>query len=337
MNSKVKRSLFLTIVMLAAALGAWAQSTLDDVRKKLQNAPVQEKVYLHLDNQCYFKGDTIWYKAYVVRADSLTYTDMSRILYVELVSPDGMVVERQQIIVSNLGYSDGNFALQDSIYSGFYELRAYTRWMLNFKVSEHDYGRKDREFFYNKQMADDFFRLFGTVYSRVVPVYERPEEPGDYAMKYIVSRPKTRIEKELKDKLFVNFYPEGGHLVAGKRCNVAFEVQNEEGEQVSIEGTIGSTRIKTEHEGRGAFTIDVPESGRLNAKFNYKGKDYDFDLPKAEPSGCALMLTADERELTVNIGFGKYMAGLDYAVAVLCRGVLKHFAPLKPDARGRPW
>ena len=335
MNSKVKRSFFLTIVMLAAALGAWAQSTLDDVRKKLQNAPVQEKVYLHLDNQCYFKGDTIWYKAYVVRADSLTYTDMSRILYVELVSPDGMVVERQQIIVSNLGYSDGNFALQDSIYSGFYELRAYTRWMLNFKVSEHDYGRKDREFFYNKQMADDFFRLFGTVYSRVVPVYERPEEPGDYAMKYIVSRPKTRIEKELKDNLFVNFYPEGGHLVAGKRCNVAFEVQNEEGEQVSIEGTIGSTRIKTEHEGRGAFTIDVPESGRLNAKFNYKGKDYDFDLPKAEPQGCALMLTADERELTVNIGFGKYMAGLDYAVAVLCRGVLKHFAPLKPDAQGQ--
>ena len=28
--------------------------------------PVQEKVYLHFDNNCYFLGDTIWYKAYVV-------------------------------------------------------------------------------------------------------------------------------------------------------------------------------------------------------------------------------------------------------------------------------
>lgn len=81
---------------------------------------------------------------------------MSHILYVELVSPDGMVVERQNIIASEKGYGDGNFVLQDSIYSGFYEIRAYTRWMLNFCVSEHEYGRKDAELFYNKQMAKDF-------------------------------------------------------------------------------------------------------------------------------------------------------------------------------------
>ena len=42
--------------------------------------PVQEKVYLHIDNNCYFLGDTIWYKAYVVLADDnspepLTTTD----------------------------------------------------------------------------------------------------------------------------------------------------------------------------------------------------------------------------------------------------------------------
>lgn len=29
----------------------------------------QEKVYLHIDNTCYFVGDTIWYKAYVTRSD----------------------------------------------------------------------------------------------------------------------------------------------------------------------------------------------------------------------------------------------------------------------------
>ena len=107
----------------------------------LERAPVQEKVYLHLDNNCYFKGDTIWYKSYVVRADNLDYTDMSHILYVELLSPDGLVVERQNIIVSPDGYGDGNFALKDSLYSGYYELRAYTRWMLNFRVTEHPYGR----------------------------------------------------------------------------------------------------------------------------------------------------------------------------------------------------
>ena len=309
----------------------FGQAKLDSIRTLLENAPVQEKVYLHLDNNCYYKGDTIWYKSYVVRADNLDYTDMSHILYVELLSPDGLVVERQNIIVSPDGYGDGNFALKDSLYSGYYELRAYTRWMLNFRVTEHSYGRKDREFFYNKEMAHDFFRQFGTVYSRVVPVYERPDSAGDYTQKYIVNRPKTRIEKELKEDLLVNFYPEGGHLIAGTRCRVAFEVHDEEGRQVDIEGAVcvgdktDSLRIRTNHQGRGVFTVDVPTDGRLRARFTYHGKDYRFNLPKAEDVGCALRLDAIGSELTAEIAPQGFPIDHNFAVAVLCRGVLKSF------------
>ena len=329
----MKRLLHLTL-LLTLAMHVLAQSSLDDIRQRLLDTPVQEKVYLHIDNTCYFKGDTIWYKAYVVRADSLTYSDKSRILYVELVSPDGMVVERQQIIVSGVGYSDGNFTLRDSIYSGYYELRAYTRWMLNFKVSEHSYDHKDRECFYNGQMAHDFFRQFGTVYSRVVPVYERPEEPGEYGTKYIVSRPKTRLEKELKEQLVVNFYPEGGHLVAGTRCHVAFEATNEEGEQVDIEGTVAGLPIKTEYQGRGSFYIEVPQNGQLTAHFAYKGKDYDIDLPATERNGCALNLTSSSQDVTARITLGNNVPGLRYAAAILCRGVLKDFQEVRPDGKG---
>ena len=37
----------------------------------------QEKVYLHLDNTGYFKGETIWFKAYVTRLDTEAPTDLS--------------------------------------------------------------------------------------------------------------------------------------------------------------------------------------------------------------------------------------------------------------------
>ena len=326
----IVRILLLTPFLLTPSL-LFSQSRLDSIRRMLEQAPVQEKVYLHLDNNCYYKGDTIWYKSYVVRADNLDYTDMSHILYVELLSPDGLVVERQNIIVSPDGYGDGNFALKDSLYSGYYELRAYTRWMLNFRVTEHPYGRKDREYFYNRQMARDFFRQFGTVYSRVVPVYERPDSVGDYAQKYIVNRPKTRIEKELKEDLKVNFYPEGGHLIAGTRCRIAFEVHDEEGQQVDIEGAVripgrsDSLRISTIHQGRGVFTVDVPQDGRLKARFTYHGKDYRFELPKTEDVGCALQLDAIGHELIADISLQGFPAGRSFAVAVLCRGVLKSF------------
>ena len=333
----MKRVIVTLMAMLMLLVGqvdpAVAQARLDSIRTLLEQAPVQEKVYLHLDNTSYYKGDTIWYKSYVVRADSLTYSDMSRILYVELLSPDGLVVKRENIIVSPDGYSDGNFVLMDSLYSGYYEIRAYTRWMLNFCVTEHPYGRKDREYFYNKDMARDFFRKFGTVYSRVFPVYERPDSTGDYSQKYIVSRPKTRIEKELKEKLEVRFYPEGGHLIAGTRCAVAFEAVNEEGEHIDISGQVttgdNSQTIRTEHQGRGQFYLTVPEGKDAEASFVYHGKNYYFDLPKAERTGCALHVETSPQATTADITLQGLHTNRDYGVAVLCRGVLKSFQTIR--------
>lgn len=325
----------ITLLLGLVSVTSFAQTRLDSIARLLADAPVQEKVYLHLDNTSYYKGDTIWYKSYVVRADSLTYSDMSHILYVELVSPDGLVVERQNIIVSSDGYGDGNFALKDSLYSGYYELRAYTRWMLNFCVTEHGFGRKDREYFYNAQMAHDFFRQFGTVYSRVVPVYERPDSAGEYTQKYIVSRPKTRVEKELKDKLHVEFYPEGGHLVENTTCTVAFEARNEEGEYIDITGQldIGDSSapitIATEYQGRGSFRLKVPH-GQPEATFTYLGKTYHFNLPKSEKKGCALHLDDSDGTLTAEIEVGAPQA---LGVAVLCRGVLKSFQTVEGSGR----
>ena len=89
--------LLLLLPMLAKA------GSIEDIRQALESSSqsrIQEKVYIHTDNQCYFVGDTLWYKAYVVRADNLMPTNMSRILYVELLSPDGLLVERQNIVIN---------------------------------------------------------------------------------------------------------------------------------------------------------------------------------------------------------------------------------------------
>ena len=111
----MKQLLALILLLSALTVGAGG---IDDIRQALEtasSAQVQEKVYIHTDNQCYFVGDTLWYKAYVVRADNLQPTDMSRLLYVELLSPDGLLVERQTIVVAANGYTCGQFALQDSL------------------------------------------------------------------------------------------------------------------------------------------------------------------------------------------------------------------------------
>jgi len=58
----------------------------------------QEIVSVHMDNNCYFLGDTLWYKAYVLRDGKMTPSDISGVLYAELINQDGYMVERQTIL-----------------------------------------------------------------------------------------------------------------------------------------------------------------------------------------------------------------------------------------------
>ncbi len=303
-----------------------------DALRRSSVSQVQEKVYIHTDNNAYFVGDTLWYKAYVVRADNLHSTDMSRILYVELLNPDGLLVERQQIIVSDKGYTNGNFHITDSLYSGYYELRAYTRWMLNFNVAEKHHSRNDNDHFYSDFMADDFFRTWDGLYSRVFPVYLKPQTAGDYSSRYIIDRPKTRLPKTLKPELNAAFYPEGGNLVEGMPCRVAFELTDQLGEAVDINGAVYAggmklTDINTTHMGRGVFSV-TPKGERLKAKFNWNGEEYAFDLPKAEGQGVSLAMSDGKVKIAAS------GSSLDLGLSILCRGVLQHFQKLSFDDKG---
>ena len=95
-------------------------------------------MYPHLDNNCYFPGDTVWYKGYVVMAGTNIPCPISHILYVELLNEQGYLMERQQLVVDEKGQAHGQFALNDSLFAGFYEVRAYTKWMQQLGVTEID-------------------------------------------------------------------------------------------------------------------------------------------------------------------------------------------------------
>ena len=312
-----KNCLLLLLSIFCGALSAVA-TPLDELQTLLRDNPqVQEKVYVHTDNSAYFVGDTLWYKAYVVRADNLTPTDMSKLLYVELLTPDGYLVERQHIVVSGTGHTCGQFVLEDSLYSGFYEIRAYTRWQLNFNVKERDYTHADRLKFYGKQNAEDFFRDWDGLYSRVVPIYQKPTEKGNYVDRYMAHRPKTRIQKD-KEFLTMSFFPEGGQLVKGVPCNLAYEIKDNHGEHFELEGTLSDgTKLKTQHLGMGQVTI-TPDDKHMKATYTWKGKEYTFTLPDAVDKGMALHMT--DNKVTLNA-----RGVVPAAYAVLCRGKLEKF------------
>ena len=95
-----------------------------------------EKAYLHFDNTSYYVGDTIWFKAYVTLAEQQIFSQISRPLYVELVDQTGHIADKQ-IIKLTQGEGNGQFVLPRSMLSGYYEIRAYTRWMLAFNEPQY--------------------------------------------------------------------------------------------------------------------------------------------------------------------------------------------------------
>ena len=241
----------------------------------------QEKVYLHFDNTAYFQGDIIWFSAYVVNASTQSPAP-SKVLYVELLSPNGVVLKQLKLKVEN-GRASGSIPLVDvsteearalrgvmALPSGFYEVRAYTRTMLNF---------------------DD-----AGVFSRVFPVYETPKKEGDYSNPtmqrwdnpYDMQRPEAEKTKSLS----VTFYPEGGNLVMGVANRIAFKAIGANGQGVEVSGSIDQdeqepTILTTLHDGMGYFTF-TPTKKRHSAEFTFEGKKYSFRLPEPIDEGYAL-------------------------------------------------
>lgn len=326
--------LFVLALWAPLLCGLTRADNLDVLEQRLRdNRQIQEKVYVHTDNNCYFIGDTLWYKAYVVRADDLHPTNMSKMLYVELLAPDGVVVDRQRVVVSDKNYTCGQFALKDSLYSGYYELRAYTRWMLNFNVTSRPYTRDDRALFYDYQMARDYYRDWEGLYSRVVPVYSRPREAGDYDGKYMYARPKREVPFVKKDKLLCTFFPEGGTLVKGLTSRVAFEVTDQDGQALTLTGKLdGATAVKSGHMGRGTFAYTPGDKGdRGEVSFTWNGGTHTFKLPKAEDAGTVVELQnpdfdGDKQSPTFAL---RSQGCAPAAYAVLCRGRLMAFERLQ--------
>lgn len=303
----------------------------------------QEQVFLHMDNNCYYLGDTIFYKAYVRRSDNGHPTNLSGILYCELLNDDGFLVERQMIPLEK-GEGHGNFALADTaLYAGYYELRAYTKWQLNWGVTEQPHSRWAEEYFFNKDMAEDYYRDYEKLYSRVFPVYNRPASPGDFSQDMTL-RPLSAYYKNSAEKpgTTVQFFPEGGSLVSGLKQRVAWEVRNEQG--MALEGTLsismpdGQTiTSETLNRGRGVFELTPPDGQTLTAQFtpaDGKGNpagtlSASKELPETETDGVALHVSTDTAGLSISYATAGSASQEELGITVMHNGVLKHFA--QPD------
>ncbi|WP_109829864.1 hypothetical protein [Reichenbachiella versicolor] len=278
----MKKSIYLAMILLAfVSLLISSKSKLleDKVASTFLNYQkynAQEKIYLHFDKPNYASGETVWFKVYLRNLNGLMRSNLSTTVYVELIDAERTVIDKRLIFAGD-DFGAGDFKLKDDLSSGIYSVRAYTNWMRNF----------DQSLFFEKDI-------------RVTSVGDKiaieTSQKGSLSEE-VNEEQQVAEESSRGEKIDVQFFPEGGQMVNGLTCRVAFKAVGKDGSSVQVSGELLDGKnekvsdIKTVHSGMGNVFL-LPKTGEeftaLITEVNGKPTSQRFTLPKVQQAGYTL-------------------------------------------------
>ena len=260
----------------------------------------QEKLHVSTDKDSYIAGDTIWLRAHCADAATHRPVAASRYVYVELRDDRGSLVRRIKLLSRDSVYS-GYLPTQSLERFGDYSLTAYTLYMRN----------PGPEYFFKKPLT-------------IWPYQE--------------SRRTQRNTSVRKVSDFdVSFFPEGGYLIDGYDCCVAFKALGDDGGSVEVTGVVKNDReevldtLRTLHGGMGCLRFTPHTGERYYAECTMAGgKTERFDLPASRNTACVLKILQTEENFTVLPISGRPLPkGLK--LLVHCRGNICYHKPWNYD------
>ncbi len=231
---------------------------------------LHEKVYLHTDKSIYNTSESICFCAYLV--DATWHTPLhNTTVYVELIADYNKTLVCSRNIKMTNGTGHGDMLLADSLLEGKYHLRAYTRNMQNY----------DENYFFHK-----------TVYIH---------------SKVKIAHPGLNQDTNSNQEFQLQFFPEGGNMVTGIACKVAFKATNSDGESMEVEGIIMDNNkrkvcdFKSVHSGMGTFSLIPEKDKRYKAYVIKNNKEYKFKLPESLKKGYQMTIANSSDEIIVSV------------------------------------
>ena len=255
-------------ILLLTCLSASGQGDPFAIPEKIDNYRqhiLQEKIFVHTDKPVYFAGEIMWFKIYDVDATTHKPLDISKVAYAEILDPENKPVLQAKIGLKN-GSGSGSFYVPFTIHSGNYKFRAYTNWMKNTST----------DFFFEKAL-----NIINTI---------KPAPGSSYK------------KGELYD---IQFFPEGGNLVANIETKIGFRVVNQWGRGINFGGKVvdeNSRGIVTFHPlkfGIGNFIFKPEEGHTYKAILNIDNKDVTKELPVIHEQGYVMNLNEERNDSVV--------------------------------------
>lgn len=280
---------YLTPTDIRAGKAAKSDAGLDslEARRQRQYARTAPLVYVQTDKGFYGTGDQLWLSAYVLdAARNLPVAGKDGALQVEVVAPDGHVVEHQWLRLTD-GRAAGSFRFLDTLSAGTYRLRAYTAL---------------------DQPAN------GPAFERsFLLVNLRQPEAATPLISAISSPAASAANPVTPDSLDVQFLPEGGWWLVGVPGTLGIKATGSTGHGQAVSGRIVDqagtevARFTTNGLGMGRVTLR-PQAGQVYSALMdpvpaRRTAVKPVVLPPARPEGWSLSADAvsDSSRLTVRV------------------------------------
>ena len=229
----------------------------------------REKIFVHTNAQVYTAGQTIWYKIYAQAYGKPSV--ISKIVYVQMSDSSGNIVAQNKLPLVD-GIAHGNIDLSPKLPTGWYQLRSFTVWMMNFGTEGFFKSR-----IFIQQGAD-------TV--KTHPVIKS-------AVKYTIA-----------------FYPEGGDPLTNNECNFAFKATGPDGKPAFVHGeVIDDTKQKvadmiTVHDGMGKFSLQGYAGKNYKAIVQFPDNSKQVvALPAFRMEGVTMSVTQRPDALSIKMAY----------------------------------
>jgi hypothetical protein len=126
-----KYSIFILILALHAVKGT---------SQDIPGAYPSESVIATTDRTMYISGENILFSGLTITENANSTNDLSRILYCELITPDGTRISGGKYAVWNSSVH-GSLAIPEDAITGYYYLKSYTRLMRNSGPNSYHFAR----------------------------------------------------------------------------------------------------------------------------------------------------------------------------------------------------
>jgi len=248
---------FLSAIFVFLACSSFAQdsnSTLDSVSAQLISALRQqqtEQSFIVTDKSLYKAGESVWLRVFLLRSASQKLSRVSRNLFLDLVNESDSVLSTLLLDVKT-GVLNAKLYLGQTLPSGFYWIRAYTRYMAD--VEKNKIALQPIYIVNSAAIADNGSRV---------------THKGNYEA----------------DNISMRLFPEGGTLMTGANCTVAFHIVDGKKDPVAISGSIINDRdslvtsFTSDNYGLGKFEIFPTRGRKYKAQLTWNGKEMSWPLP----------------------------------------------------------